>query len=45
VGQYLSVGKSSSASLYMSACIIVAQIVMIPVALSAGRLADCGADA
>lgn len=40
VGQYLSLGKSSGASLYMSACIIVAQLVMIPVAIGAGRLAD-----
>lgn len=40
VGQYLSIGKSSGASLYMSACIIVAQLVMIPVAIWAGRVAD-----
>ncbi|MES1923843.1 MFS transporter [Salinisphaera sp. T31B1] len=40
VGQYLSLGRNSAASLYMSACIIVAQLVMIPVAVAAGRLAE-----
>lgn len=40
VGQYLSIDRNSGASLYMSACIIVAQMVMIPVALGAGRLAE-----
>ncbi|GFE67729.1 MFS transporter [Chroococcus sp. FPU101] len=39
VGQYLAVGKATGASLYMSACIIVAQLVMIPVASLSGRLA------
>lgn len=36
-GQMLTEGKESGASLYMSACIIVAQLVMIPVAAWAGR--------
>lgn len=39
LGQRLSVGHDHSSSLYMSACIIVAQLVMIPVATWAGRLA------
>lgn len=39
-GQLLSVGTTSGASLYMSACIIAAQMVMIPIALWAGRYAD-----
>lgn len=39
VGQYLTVGKTTGASLYMSACIIVAQLVMIPVASLSGRFA------
>jgi MFS family permease len=38
VGERLSVGKPHSSSLLMSACIIVAQLVMIPVAALAGRL-------
>lgn len=38
IGQKLSRGKDG-ASVYMSVCIIVAQLVMIPVALWAGRLA------
>lgn len=42
VGQRLSEGKASGATLYMSACIIVAQLVMIPTANWAGRLADAG---
>lgn len=40
LGQWLSVGHDRGASLYMSACIMVAQCVMIPVALWAGRVAS-----
>lgn len=40
VGQQLSEGKATGASLYMSACIIVAQLVMIPVANLTGRWAS-----
>ncbi len=40
IGQRLSTGDEARAMLYMSACIIVAQVVMIPVAIWAGRLAD-----
>jgi MFS family permease len=40
VGELLSSGKPVDAPLYMSACITVAQCVMIPVALATGRLAD-----
>jgi Major Facilitator Superfamily len=39
LGQRLSVGHDHGSSLYMSACIIVAQLVMIPVATWAERLA------
>jgi MFS family permease len=39
-GQLLSTGKTAGASLYMSACIIAAQLVMIPVAALAGTFAD-----
>jgi MFS family permease len=39
VGQFLAVGKTQGAPLDMAACIIVAQLVMTPVALLAGRLA------
>ena len=39
-GQLLSTGKTTGASLYMSACIIAAQLVMIPVAALAGTFAD-----
>ncbi|QDL09181.1 MFS transporter [Brasilonema octagenarum UFV-E1] len=39
VGQRLSEGKATGATLYMSACMIVAQLVMIPSASLAGRLA------
>ncbi|WP_211173388.1 MFS transporter [Brasilonema bromeliae] len=39
VGQRLSEGKAAGATLYMSACIIVAQLVMIPSANLAGRFA------
>lgn len=38
VGQRLSEGKAANATVYMSACIIVAQLVMIPSANLAGRL-------
>jgi MFS family permease len=37
VGQVLSLGKDHRAPLYMSACIITAQFVMVPVAAWAGR--------
>lgn len=40
VGQYLSLGKAKDSPLYMSACIIVAQLVMIPVSSWAGREAS-----
>lgn len=39
VGQALAHGTAKGASLYMSACIIVAQLVMIPMAALAGRKA------
>ncbi|ULA59200.1 MAG: MFS domain-containing protein [Nitrospira sp.] len=39
-GQLLSQDKTTGASLYMSACIIAAQLVMIPVAALAGTQAD-----
>lgn len=42
VGQELAQGKGTSDTVYMSACIIVAQLVMIPVSNLAGRLADVG---
>jgi MFS family permease len=37
IGQRLALGNDGLASTYMSACIIVAQITMIPVALIAGK--------
>lgn len=40
VGEVLSTGKDGKSSFYMSACIITAQFVMIPVALLTGRLAE-----
>jgi MFS family permease len=40
VGQRLSISKPHISSLLMCACIIVAQLVMIPVAAMAGRLTD-----
>ena len=40
VGELLSKGKDGKSSLYMSACIIAAQFVMIPVAFLTGKLAD-----
>lgn len=39
-GELLSVGRPQESSLYMSACIIAAQLVMVPVA----ALAGCGAE-
>jgi predicted MFS family arabinose efflux permease len=39
VGEMLGAGHPTLAGPYMAACIIVAQIVMTPVALAAGRLA------
>jgi len=39
VGELLSTGHDQGSSLYMSACIIVAQLIMIPVATWAGRVA------
>lgn len=40
VGEMLSAGDSRAAQPYMSACILVSQLVMLPVAVLAGRLAD-----
>jgi MFS family permease len=40
VGQYMATGIEHGASLYMSACIIVAQLVMIPMAAFAGRFSS-----
>jgi MFS family permease len=42
VGQKLVDGRATGASLYMSACIIAAQLVMIPVSTWAGRVANSG---
>jgi MFS family permease len=39
-GQYMAQASPNSASIYMSACIIAAQLVMIPVAKFAGDRAD-----
>ncbi len=39
IGQYLATGVHHGASLYMSACIIVAQLTMIPMAAFSGRFA------
>jgi len=39
VGQFLAAGKTRGATLDMAACIIVAQLVMTPVALLAGKFA------
>jgi MFS family permease len=39
-GEKLSVGKPAASPLFMSACIVVAQLVMVPVALLSGRKAD-----
>ncbi len=40
VGELLSKGKDGKSSFYMSACIVAAQGMMIPVALLAGKWAD-----
>jgi MFS family permease len=40
VGQYLAKGAQGGASLYMSACIITAQLVMAPMAAFSGRFAE-----
>jgi MFS family permease len=40
VGELLSKGKDGASSIYMSACIVAAQLVMIPVAIVTGKLAD-----
>ncbi|HVX12154.1 MAG TPA: MFS transporter [Pirellulales bacterium] len=40
VGQKLTAGRADGAAGYMSACIIAAQLVMVPVALLAARLAE-----
>ena len=40
VGELLSKGQDGKSSLYMSGCIIAAQLVMIPVAFMTGNLAD-----
>jgi predicted MFS family arabinose efflux permease len=40
VGEMLSSGHPKLAAPYMSACIIIAQVVMTPIALAAGRLAE-----
>ena len=40
VGQKLTAGQVRGAAGYMSACIIAAQLVMVPVAIVAARLAD-----
>jgi MFS family permease len=40
VGEELSQGRSGAASLFMAACIITAQIVMIPMAILVARRAD-----
>ncbi len=40
LGEMLSAGSPAAAAPYMSACIIIAQLVMTPVALAAGRCAD-----
>jgi predicted MFS family arabinose efflux permease len=40
VGELLSQGRPQESSLYMSACIIIAQMVMVPAALITGRVAN-----
>ena len=39
VGMRLSEGKPHASSLFMGACIVIAQMVMVPVAAASGRLA------
>jgi MFS family permease len=40
VGQKLTAGKTQGVAGYMSACIIAAQLVMVPVAIASSRLAE-----
>ena len=40
VGELLAKGKDKQSSMFMSACIILAQFVMIPVALASGRFSE-----
>ncbi len=40
VGQKMTTGKTTGVAGYMSACIIAAQLVMVPVSLASSRLAD-----
>ena len=40
LGQRIVAGGSQNATGWMSACVIVAQLTMVPVALAAGRLSD-----
>lgn len=40
VGQKLTADRADGAAGYMSACIIAAQLVMVPVAIIAARLAE-----
>jgi len=40
VGEKLALGNSAKGMLYMSGCIIAAQLVMVPMALLVGRKAD-----
>jgi MFS family permease len=40
VGELLSKGRDGASSMYMSACIVAAQLVMIPVAILTGKFAD-----
>jgi len=42
VGELLSTGRPNDSSFFMSACILVAQFVMVPVALVTGRAAHRG---
>ncbi len=42
VGREVSLGKSTNSSLYLSACVIVAQLVMVPVCYICGRQAHKG---
>jgi MFS family permease len=40
LGEMLSAGRPLMAAPYMSACIIISQLVMTPIAVASGRLAD-----
>jgi MFS family permease len=42
VGRAVSLGKSSNASLYLSACVIVAQLTMVPVCYLCGKQVQKG---